>query len=138
MKLELKHIAPYLPYGLNFQCLDVESGEWEIVGLSKIDLVNETLEIGNIDVDISEMKDSNIKLILRPLSEFSKEKTGREVMDILNCEIDAVWELWQFSDGTKKLEQLSVKTYNVMCENCVDFNNLIPNGLAIDINTLEN
>jgi hypothetical protein len=76
MKIELKHIAPYLPYGLNWYCLDKDSREWENLGLSKIHLDNEILEIGNMDIEISELgisDDMEVKLILRPLSDHTKE-----------------------------------------------------------------
>lgn len=74
--LTLEHLAPYLPYGLNWFCLDRDSREWENIGLSRIYLDNEILEIGGMDVPLSELPnpiDLTIKPILRPLSDLTKE-----------------------------------------------------------------
>lgn len=75
MKLELKHIAPYLPYGLNFHCVDIESGEYEELPFTSISLSDgfEELRIGNQEIEIDDLFANDYKPILRPLTDFTKE-----------------------------------------------------------------
>lgn len=76
MELEFKHIAPYLPYGLNWFCLDKDSREIEELPLVSINLASEELSIGGMDITIDELPYPNgltIKPILRPISDLTKE-----------------------------------------------------------------
>ncbi|MDV3882961.1 hypothetical protein CMU04_06470 [Elizabethkingia anophelis] len=78
-KLELKDIAPYIGYELNFYCEDTESGEYEILGVSKIDLSMELFEIGSCDYTWDNIGNDSkgviCKPILRPMSDLTKEIT---------------------------------------------------------------
>lgn len=159
MELEFKYIAGYLPYGLKGvlihdlksdfeECDWVEDFEifskgsiWTYAGYADEDLC---LPLGEGEFSGFLIRNktcytsvgNSIKPILRPLSDYFR-KTGKQVMDELNCSLDVVQEIWELTDGRKKLDQISVKTYNVMRENQIDFNRLIEAGLAADINTIE-
>ena len=124
MKLELKHLATYLPYGLkvetkwyNFITRDTKT-EVKEMDLSGLSLRNDW-----------QMK--SYKPILRPLSDFTRS--------------DAVLE--HCSEELKILILLAMKNgyiddlphwFMVHCfERHYDVFNLIPDGLAIDINTIK-
>ena len=82
MELEFKHIAPYLPYGLNWFCLDKDSREIEELPLVSINLASEELSIGGMDITIDELPYPNgltIKPILRPLSDLTSEQLEEEM-----------------------------------------------------------
>lgn len=63
MKLELKHIAPYLSYGLMIQYLENET--FELVGFNR----NTIYHTRGFFVELP----GNLKPILRPLSDLTKE-----------------------------------------------------------------
>jgi hypothetical protein len=118
MKRELKHLAPYLPYGVH---LMNKYGNWHNTTLHK---------------SISIYKMLEMKPILRPLSDFELV-IAKDLMQKFNCSLDIIQEVWKLIQGDINLEDISLKTYLMMCENHIDFNRLIEAGLAIDINTLE-
>ncbi len=72
MKLELKHLAGYLPYGLIGEYLDIEKtdlGGFSIVEITGLDFQNNKILIRNGYVT----ERDSIKPILRPLSDLTKE-----------------------------------------------------------------
>ncbi len=146
--LTIKHLSAYLPYGLYWHCLDKDSQEWEDIGLSKIDLAFESLEIGGMDIDISELPYPNglsIKPILRPLSDLQKliveefdkydgirdGKANFQIIDLF-CEENGCYGDVVNIDLTKLPYECAIYIF----ENHYDFFGLIDKGLAIDINTL--
>lgn len=133
MELEFKQIAAYLPYEIKAQ--DVATKEIRTVTWLHFTYTAETVGLNHLIYEGLMLVKH--KPILRPLSDYFGNKTGREVMDELNCSSDVVCEIWELADGRKNLDQISLKTYNVMCENHIDFNRLIESGLAVDINTIE-
>jgi len=107
MKLELKHLAPYLPYGLiiNQHREDLHKNyQSEMVALfsDKIKVVSEKFPFSE------EIQYYEAKPILRPLSDFKIKYEVRR------------WDSW---------EKLFSEHYDVF--------GLIEKGLAIDINTLK-
>jgi hypothetical protein len=76
MKLELKHLAPYLPYGLNFYYFDEERErsyhnstiDWMEPAQGSIGEVTIGHEDGSEDMQLGDLKP-----ILRPLSDLTKE-----------------------------------------------------------------
>ena len=143
MKLELKHLAPYLPYGLPF-----ESGYF-LVGLCGSDpnkynqegfetrmmLMSHEID-GRLDWEAHWNMD---RPILRPLSEAInqyQELQGHESY----CD---AWEEWfsHLDDFEGKLGEANILAcpydlMQVLLEEHIDVFGLIPEGLAIDINTL--
>jgi len=130
MKLELKHLAPYLPYGLKVQTEHIEGNRiYTLEGLSaKYDRVD-------LDDDYGWSYIGGIKLILHPLSDFEKV-ICKELMIKFSTSLIIIHEIWTLIQKEKTLNQINYETYLFMCKNHVDFNNLIENNLAIDINTI--
>lgn len=65
--LELKHIAPYLPYGLHVKS--------KLGVIYELDTFSNSKGKGIEKRDIYSVVDNNMKPILRPLSDLSKEIT---------------------------------------------------------------
>ena len=124
MKLELKHLAPYLPYSLKYLY------NYEILELDGLDVNGDAF-----NCDMGETPFENIKPILRPLS-FFKDNIIREIRIELDLTHNQTMEFLGFIDGEIQLQNISYGLFLSMCKNHIDFNNLIPAGLAIDINTL--
>ena len=87
--------------------------------------------------DITPLSFKKCKPILRPLSSFEK-KSCLELMKTFNCSMEIIHEVWKLIQEEIKLEDITLKTYKMMCENHVDFNKLIEEELAVDVNTIEN
>lgn len=109
MKLELKHLAPYLPYGLK---------------VSSIHTLNAENGIGNINHIVRAVNKGKkqYRPILRPLSDLTKEE--------YRC-------LFYGNPLDYKIDELPYKTFIKLLEWHFDVFHLIPQGLAIDINTLQ-
>ena len=121
MKLELKHLSPYLPYGLKISCNNdnvIEMGAYPSPKRKLIDIE-------------SVCGTPEWKPILRPLSDLTKEiehngeKLSKRTMEVIK---DRDWGLIHFCPhhDVKKLFEWHF-----------DVHGLIEAGLAIDINTLE-
>ena len=137
MKLELKHLAGYLPYDLNIK---TKTG---------YDTMN-TLDSHCVNCDYVDSHyydcgpDSSFKPILRPLSDLSKyignfcfeewvkeSSCPEEYEQYVRC----IYET--FDDGSLvDLHYLSYRIIKKMYEYHFDMERLIEAGLAIDINTL--
>lgn len=72
-RIKFEHIAPYIPYGLEFKCSDVQSGEYAISMITEIHLGNEVLEVGATQFDFSDLGTEELKPIFRPLSDLIKD-----------------------------------------------------------------
>ena len=133
MKLETKHLAPYLPY--NLKCEVLNSGQEKEIG-EMIAVYNDgSACFGNI-VE-SEKGFEYIKPILQPLfndnfdytiflmDNFPEEKWADAYNDIMNGVGFGV-----------KIEQIPYELHEFLFENHFDVFGLIEKGLAIDINTL--
>ncbi|RUP37022.1 MAG: hypothetical protein EKK63_15745 [Acinetobacter sp.] len=146
MNLELKHIAPYLPYGLKFLTSkgQFEYGKHDIIicrGAYSEDLGLglEFLHKGDLRY-MSEMRP--IRPILRPLSDLTKE-IGEKFVPIEKCGYcsleDCTNESGEIEEITSShiLGFMPFNYFDKLLEWHFDVFGLIPNGLAIDINTLE-
>lgn len=134
MKLELKHLAPYLPYRLKIRC-----GEISHPILNCAD-TNE-FEIAIKEVFIN----STYKPILRPLSDLTKEieVNGEKFVPLdwfdknyapLECSHQEMKKHFM-KDTLKTMPYLVIEK---LIEWHFDVFGLIPLNLAIDINTLQN
>lgn len=136
MKLELKHLAPYLPYGLKI--MYTQRNE------------KHDLYFHNITAICTEQ--NHLKPILRPLSDLTNEIEIEGKIFVPKCELDCICrdlEFYSFNfkyftvgnqDKNYGQEYDLIDIYNVMqklFEWHFDVFGLIENGLAIDINTLE-
>ncbi len=126
MKLELKHLAPYLPYGLKFYSEDLSKKtnpfSWEMTAKTELGLI---IEFQN-------------KPILRPLSDLTKEieHNGEKFRPL-----DRTGKAYRFDIlehiEANPLDHIDLSDALLFFEWHFDVFNLIESGLAIDINTLE-
>lgn len=85
MKLELKHLAPYLPYGLKVQFIGLLNDDCKLVDSDYIK-IGEVAELGAVEFRYTDpiywmdfkrgyfgINSINFKPILRPLSDLTKE-----------------------------------------------------------------
>ena len=133
MKLELKHIAPYLPYDLRFD----NGRDYEkdyLIGIRANDY-NVKMPQGG---DGGYFRLEKIKPILRPLSDLTKkiDHNGEILvpMDIL-CNEFRQYDCFEF-DNVNILNN-PYNQIQKLLEWHFDIYGLIENNLAIDINTLE-
>ncbi len=135
MKLELKHLAPYLPYRV------------------KLNLTRRLFERTNVDIRNCDFRHNyttnelylwhnevtygwhEIKPILRPLSDYT-DITSKAMSD-LDCDLTDQMDIQEFALKKMSLSSLLYSSFDVLTRNHVDIFGLIPEGLAIDINTLK-
>ena len=129
MKIELKHLAPYLPYGL--KCINIGN---KVVR----ELVHELGHDSEIKRKIGLtmiLGTSHInKPILRPLSDFVKDEFHEQLGEIhlLHDETIIAWSVF---DGESLLSnKMDYSFYEWLFKNHFDVFGLIEKGLAIDIN----
>ena len=133
--MELKYILPYLLHGLNFQCIDIESGEYEELPLTAIILTNgrQDLIIGNTEIDIDDLFANEYEAfypILKPLSDLTKKELYNAGFQ---CHVDYL------THENKGVEWTLKAPYNhieYLFKNHFDVFGLIPKKLAVDINDL--
>lgn len=136
MKLELKHLAPYLPYGL--MCKWNQSIPYKLKGLQKgNDSVNNELWVWLDGRHYMTGYLYECKPILRPLSDLTGQtKKAKELIMMVS-------EDSEYSTDAVKMTLRRSRTgmfvgiYEVLLKYHFDVFGLIPEGLAIDINTLE-
>ncbi len=139
-KLKFENIVGYFPYGLNMN----------------LNRNNGMFKADNVNVDYCQINKNNsiygwyltyknvtyglfdIKPILHPLSEYCGKVIAKDVMSKLNCDLSTVYEIWELQGGEIRLDEISYKTHIVLCNNHVDFNDLIKDNLAINYNDLHN
>lgn len=163
MKLELKNLAPYLPYGIKFQ---TPYGILELTNISVLDRYKVWFEANNPkDINYKILRENHcigkgfylktVKPILRPISDLVKDISLSlqtysfidlfEIGDTDGC-------IWEFDNSNiKTIQKLkTIAKYNVihdinylphavvqlMFEYHFDVFGLIDAGLAIDINTV--
>lgn len=131
MKLEVKHIAPYLPYGLKVLRPDNKT-------ILELHGIIGTLYIFNTEgktESYGAIKSNGNKPILRPL---------KEIVDVIEMFDDMDYWMSNY-EGGKKIEGLSfggikkigLDDYQKLFSMHFDVFGLIPQGLAVDINTLK-
>lgn len=123
MKLELKHLAGYLPYGLK-----IYDGEYQRF----ITFSHSTYS--TVDIGIGRLFRPNYDFsmglpVLYPLSDYS------EILEIVEEMND--YEIGMIEDNPDMVKRLSYEIIELMFKNHIDIHGLIGSGLAIDINTLK-
>ncbi len=128
MKLELKHLAPYLPYGLNLK-INTPFGTTD----RKFEI-----DCGH-DFNLH-LSECNIKPILRPLSDLTKEieVNGEKFVpyEMLNYK-PTIKHVADYPFSFIDLQYISYYSFDCLLEWHFDVFGLIENGLAIDINNLK-
>lgn len=149
MKLELKHLAPYLPYGLKLYRAE----------LNKIyDLVvynpSLTFAEGYIISEVT-LEGNGVKPILRPLSDltelgvdFATEHSinlligkdgnyGNTTLSVYKGKLTIEIENEEDYPKTERVDFITIQTiYDELLKNHYDIFGLIEKGLAVDINSL--
>jgi len=126
MKLELKHLAPYLPYGLKLnlnrnQGMYVDSN----INILRTEICyNETVNEAYIKYDLVTYGMEDIKPILRPLSDLTKDKKVCSTYMVGVHLEDMHINRWEWN------------LISYCFENHFDVFGLIEKGLAIDVNTI--
>jgi len=138
MKLELKHLAPYLPYDLKCEYIE-EKDNWYLLGLINSGIAE--IESDDYGSNRSVLVDF-IKPILRPLSDLTKEIEHDSRIPIDCWDNDTLGY-----DISKELSLMALNNYcdfrlpyfvmRQLFEWHFDVFDLIEKGLAIDINTLK-
>lgn len=143
MKLELKHLAAYLPYGLQCEVIDM--------GIKKTLTLNGLYEDCSCvfyDSIESHIGYESVKPVLRNLSDLTKEIEYNGEMFVPCLEIDKLFDV-DFSnelsyciaredDGIVHIDVM--KSYDIaqkLLDWKFDLYSLIENNLAVDIKTIE-
>jgi len=133
-KLELKHLAPYLPYGLMIKESYIGK-ELKMIGCENTKELRIRLTDG-----LYAYEANNMKPILRPLSDLTDEMIEDIYQRYGRSETNA--ESWASSlrflrkyGGTRY--ELPLEFWNYLFKHHFDLFGLIPSGLAVDINTLK-
>ena len=122
MKLELKHLAPYLPYELKACATDVDY-------IDKVTAHNVTHIVYEQD---------KVKPILRPLSDLTKEIEHNGERFVPKKRLDTVCFTERDEDWLEELmSSLPLHDWQLLFSWHFDVFGLIDAGLAIDINTLK-
>tara|TARA_R110002167_G_C12573455_1_gene642787 strand:+ start:35 stop:454 length:420 start_codon:yes stop_codon:yes gene_type:complete len=139
MKLELKHLAPYLPYGLKVLSSFSESATISSLHLTDLEsrkAVN--LQLDGVPITFRGDNLDSIKPILRPLSDLKTIEKEIKLVDSYwyvddylteKCTVDKIYPL-------HVIEFIPYAIMQVLLKHHFDVFGLIEKGLAIDINTL--
>ena len=122
MKLELKHLAPYLPYGLKIQ----NGKEFDIITGINLENVESTFRGGLLNI----VKIKDVYPILMPLSDLTKE-----IEPLRKNYFTYTSEGFMFKGKNECYTRLSDLEF--LFKNHFDVFGLIEKGLAIDINTIK-
>jgi hypothetical protein len=145
MKLEPRHLAPYVIYKIKLRYIDCITNRNRTAFLTGITAegieTTYSRKIKGCSGDFIGFTGNNniyllkLKPILRPLSDF-KGMIVRDIKIELELSHNQVMEFFGFMDGEIKLDNITLGLYNAMCKKQIDFKGLIEKGLAININTL--
>lgn len=134
MKLELKHLAGYLPYSLN--CLVQGEGKkvFDMQGIT--DLTD--VDLHEIGRTVSEQYDiEDVFPILRPLSDLDiHELRSNENYPDLEISQGSIDKLFKIEIGND-LQCFDISIFEYLFEKHFDIYGLIENGLAISIHDVE-
>lgn len=135
MKLELKHLAPYLPYGTLIKCDHNDSYGMAVTK-------NEYLSALNINRIVFR---GNDKLILRPLSDLTKEieHDGEKFVPFKRLHMNTYdidedgFSIYKVNGDYEELDMTDLQGYLKLFEWHFDVFNLIESGLALDMNKIK-
>lgn len=132
MKLELKHLAPYLPYELEFQTPHlIYQGNPPEPSHEEIGTTVATLD------NIQKLIEHNMPSILRPLSDLTKKIHEDEEITFLDWIISEYDFKVYFDIEENGIERLPYEIVEYLFEWHFDVFGLIEAKLAIDINTIK-
>jgi len=136
MKLELKHLAPYLPYGLRVTYIHRIGDKKELVHKQSIDRV--FMDYGYLNLHTEPYSKQapiiDYLLELRPLSDLTKEEY--QYIWELETDEESVSQWIDLDTWSQQTCKWSYDLWSTLFEKHFDVFGLIDKGLAIDINTL--
>ena len=129
MKLEIKYLAPYLPYGLKakFQKKNKKTCRKYVIGT----ISAMYLDCSICCYDTVNATPDNFKPILRQLSDYAD--INSDAMNSLNCDMSEQINLNEFAIGYICLGSLYQSTYDLCLKNHIDVFGLIDKGLALPL-----
>jgi hypothetical protein len=129
MKLEIKHLAPYLPYGLKakFQAKNKKTCRKYVIGT--ISVMYSDCSICCYDT-VNATPD-NFKPILRSLSDYAD--INSDAMNSLNCDMSDQIQISELASKRISLSDISVGCFDILVSNHVDVFGLIDEGLALPL-----
>lgn len=133
MKLELKHLAPYLPYELGLYDVSDET-------TNKLTVKSNLLKEYPLDIVLDHIY--LVKPILRPLKDLTNELIDQLKETHPNCpNFFGLFQPphgWEYHKKNISNSFVEYAIFNKLCEWHFDVFGLIEKGLAIDKNTLKN
>ena len=133
MKLEIKHLAPYLPYRLKMRCIEDKTNHI-------LTIAHQTYDLSTVGLYPILKGDfyKKFKPILRPLSDLTKDNVA-EFYQLDSIDL----ELIDIDEWTEELihminagDKFQLRQFNLLFSWHFDIFNLIPQGLAISINDI--
>lgn len=128
--LTIKHIAPYLPYGLKYGTIEKD---WKTLE-DYLKIRGELSTRGNVDNLNNHIDNPNTRLILRPLSDLTKEI---QIAEYYMTYKEHIQRMFPTESMHTNIATWSYRVVDWLFEWHFDVFGLIPQNLAIDINTLE-
>ena len=140
MKIELKYLAPYLPYVLKVINIEMYENGFR----TKHCIKNLVLSPYNLEIGLKDIDGVKEKPILYPISDFGDKDNLREVHEFIGlgnwCEAyDNYFDAW-FNDACsirKLVLQAPQEVFNYFIANHFDVFGLIDEGLAISMHDVE-
>lgn len=124
MKLEIKHLAPYLPHNLKFGNEFIYGCDFVLGGLTKEFIIS--IDDRKLAINVT-----NYKPLLRQLSDYAD--INSDAMNRLNCDMSEQINLNEFAIGYICLGSLYQSTYDLCLKNHIDVFGLINHGLALPL-----
>lgn len=131
MERELKHLVPYLPYKLKVLVEEESPIIRELRGIIDEDLY---FDYNNIGTDMEGIDESYCRPILHPLSDY--KDVNSKAMNELNCDIIDQITITELANRSTGLDSVPYGVIKIMSKAHIDFQRLIENKLAIDINKI--
>lgn len=128
MKLELKFLASYLPYGLNLYFEDTKKQYPLVVHNSSVSMVG-----GFVISEV--LNEPMLKPILQPMSDF--KDINSKAMNELNCDLSTQMAIRDLANREIGLSSFSLTDAEYCFYEHIDIYRLIEQNLAISIHDLE-
>lgn len=133
MKLELKHLAPYLPYGLRMRFVNKTGREIVLTGITSQGDYGNTITDGK---GAMWLESCGFKPILRPISDIVKQE-WIYILGFHDTSFEFNTRSIKFTKTIHFGFEGNFEDISKLFENHFDVFGLIDKGLAIDINTIK-
>lgn len=124
MKLEIKHLDPYLPHNLKFGNEFIYGCDFVLGGLTKEFIIS--IDDRKLAINVT-----NYKPLLRPLFDYAD--IDSDALCDLNCDLSDQIQISEFASKRISLSAVSVGAFEILVSNHVDVFGLIDEGLALPL-----